>query len=521
MERMTEENKTIDSKRIAKNTLVLYMRMLVAMIIGLYTSRIIINALGFSDYGLYSVVGGVVSILIFVNSTLTSGTQRFLNFALGKGDDKKLKLTFSTALFLHLIIATFFVIFCETVGLWFLCNKINIPPGRENAAFWVFQLSTLSIFILTLFVPFTSAIIAHERFKVYAYMTFIEVTMNLIIALMIKAYRGDRLILYSSLIVFTNILTTFIYFLYCTKHFEECRFNFHYEKILLKEMTQFSGWNIMGCASVTLQNQGINILINIYFGTIANAARGIAVQVNQKVLQFVGGFQTAVNPQIVKLYAAGNIQELTRLVIGNSKFAAFLYLIIGVPICVEIDYILKIWLGEVPKVTSGLIYIIMFQTLVQTISRPVVMLVHAVGKMKMVNLTAGGCLLIILPVSLLLAHLGAGLETIFIVNVIPWFFETFFELYYEHKYCDFPICKFYRDVYLSVFPLAALMLAIPFGIKCILPFGGFLRLLIVTAVSLVSSSILILFVGLDKNQRDKVLEKVGSKLIQLKSWLGH
>lgn len=363
---MTEENKAIDSKRIARNTLVLYVRMFVAMIIGLYTSRIIINALGLSDYGLYSVVGGVVSILIFVNSTLTSGTQRFLNFALGKGDDKKLKLTFSTALFLHLIIAIFFVLFSETVGLWFLRNKINIPYGRESAAIWVFQLSTLSIFILTLFVPFTSAIVAHERFKVYAYMTIIEVTMNLIIALIIKAYGGDRLILYSSLIVFTNILTTFIYYLYCRKHFEECRFKFHYEKTLLKEMTQFSGWNMMGCASVTLQNQGINILINIYFGTIANAARSIAVQVNQKVLQFVSGFQTAVNPQIVKLYAAGNIPELTRLVIGNSKFAAFLYLIIGVPICVEIDYILKIWLGDVPKVTSVLIYIIMFQTLVST-----------------------------------------------------------------------------------------------------------------------------------------------------------
>lgn len=486
------------------------------MIVGLYTSRVVIQALGLSDYGLYGVVGGVVSILIFVNNTLTSGTQRFLNYALGEGNTEKLKLTFSTALFLHLIIALFFVLFCETIGLWFLYNKINIPVGRENAAFWVFQLSTLSIFILTLFVPFTSSLVAHERFSVYAYMTIFDVSMNLVIALMLQICGGDKLILYSALVVFTNIATTIIYYCYCKKHFEECRLKFNYERGLLKEMSQFSGWNIFGCASVTLQNQGVNILINIYFGTIANAARGIALQVNQKVLQFVNGFQTAVNPQIVKLYASGNIPELTSLIISNSKFAAFLYLFIGIPICVEINFILKIWLGEVPPITSILIYIIMFQTLVQTISRPVVMLVHAVGKMRMVNLTAGFSLLLILPISLLLAHFGASLETIFIINVIPWFLETFFELYFEHKYCNFPIWKFYKDVYLSVFPLAAIMVAIPLVIKYFLPFEGLSRFVVVTFISFLSSSILILYAGMDHHQRAKVFDRITMKLRPLR-----
>lgn len=516
MERLTKEEASINSKQIAKNTLMLYIRMFVVMIVGLYTSRVVIHALGLSDYGLYGVVGGVVTILIFVNNTLTSGTQRFLNYALGEGDNRKLKLTFSTALVLHLIIAIFFVLFCETIGLWFLFNKINIPPGRENAAFWVFQLSTLSIFVLTLFVPFTSSIVAHEKFKVYAYLTIFDVSANLIIALSLQICGGDKLILYSALIVLTNVLTTIIYYYYCKKHFEECRFNLNFQIGLLKEMAQFSGWNIFGCASVTLQNQGVNILINIYFGTIANAARSIALQVNQKVLQFVNGFQTAINPQIVKLYASGNMSELTRLIISNSKYAAFLYLLVGVPICVEIDYILKIWLGDIPQITSVLIYIIMFQTLVQTISRPVVMLVHAVGKMRSVNLTAGVALLMILPVSLLFAHLGASLETIFIVNVIPWFLETFFELYFEHKYCNFPIGKFYKEVYLTIFPLAAIMVAIPLVIKQILPFEGFVRLIIVTVVSLITSLILILYVGMNKCQRIKVINRLMLKSRQLK-----
>lgn len=513
---MTKEKQTINSNRIAKNTIMLYFRMFFAMIIGLYTSRIVIQALGLSNYGLYSVVGGVVSILIFVNNTLTSGTQRFLNFALGKNDELHLKKTFSTALLLHLIIGIFFVLICETIGLWFLYTKINIPAGRENAAFWVFQLSTLSVFVLTVFVPFTSSIVAHERFKVYAYMSIFDVLMNLIIVFSLKLTNGDKLITYSFLIVLVNLTTTAIYYLYCRKNFSECRFKLLYEKSIFKEIFRFSIWNIFGCASVTLQNQGINILINIYFGTIANAARSIALQINQKILQFVSGFQTAVNPQIVKLYASGNIDELTKLVINNSKFAAFLFLLMAVPICVEIDYILKLWLGTVPSITSTLVYIILFQTLVQTISRPVVMLVHAVGKMKMVNLTAGGVLLLILPVSLLLAHFGASIETIFIINVIPWFLETFLELYFEKKYCNFPLKKFYKAVYLRVFPLAGLMVIIPLSVKQYISLSELPRFILVESISIISSIFIISYLGLSRSQRHLIFNKIRNKLPSFK-----
>lgn len=513
---MTREANKLSTNRIVKNTLMLYIRMFFAMIVGLYTSRVVIHVLGLSNYGLYSVVGGVVTILIFVNNTLTSGTQRFLNYALGEGDELKLKKTFSTALLMHLIIALFFVLICETAGLWFLNNKINIPEGRENAAFWVFQLSVLSIFVLTVFVPYTSSIVAHEKFKIYAYMSIFDVGLNLVIVFLLKIAGGDKLILYSFLVVIVNIITTLIYCMYCHKHFKECRFKITYERSIFKEMFKFSGWNLFGCASVTLQNQGINILINIYFGTIANAARAIAMQINQKILQFVNGFQTAINPQIVKLYATGNMTDLTRLIINNSKLAAYLFLFIAIPVSVEIDYILKIWLGNVPSITSILVYIILFQTLVQIISRPVVMLVHAVGKMKMVNLTAGGVLLLILPISLLLAHVGFNIETIFIINIIPWFLETFLELYFEQKYCNFPLEKFYKEVYLSVFPLTILMLIPPLIIKYLLHGNNFSQFIIVELVALLSTIFIILFLGMSKAQRNKVYNKVKSIILRIR-----
>lgn len=499
-----------DSKRIAKNTLFLYGRMFFSMVIGLYTSGIVVRALGLSDYGLYGVIGGVASFLLFINNTLTSGTQRFLNFALGTGDSERSSITFYNALILHILIGLLFVIICETVGLWFLLNKINIPPDRVNAAFWVYQISIFSMFCITIGVPFSAAIVAHEHFKLYAYISIFDVCMNLVIALIIQLHGFDRLIVYSCLVVFCNIVTTTINIMFSLKRYPECSFKRRFEKSLFKEMLQFSGWNIMGCAAVTMQNQGLTILINIYFGTIANAARGIANQVNQKVLQFVTGFQTAVNPQIVKLYAQNDLKSLTTLIIDNSIFASFLFLFIAVPVCVETPYILRIWMGKVPDVTKYLVYIIILQTLIQTISRPVVTLVHAVGKMKWVNITAGGALLMILPTSWILAESGANLVTIFIVNLIPWLLETFFELWFEYKYIKFPIWSFYRKVYLKVFFVGVLMFISPITVKLLISQDSFVRLVLVTISSVISSVPIIYYIGLNNSQRARIISKIAS-----------
>lgn len=499
-----------NNKRIAKNTMFMYFRMLITMAVGLYASRIVLATLGASDYGLYNVVGGIVIVLASINGTLATGTQRFLSFALGEGDEKKLKTVFSTAVLLHCVFVVIFLILAETVGLWFLNLNMNIPFGRENAAFWVYQFSIITTVISIVQVPYMSAIIAHERMSVYAYMSIYDAVAKLLIVYLIQISSFDKLIFYASLVCAVGLTSALMYNLYCRINFSECKLHPKMDSGVFKEMAVFSGWNIFGCVSVPLQMQGLNILLNIFFNTIINAARGIAVQVNNIILQFVNNFQTAVNPQIVKLYAAGETKEMTHLVINNSKFAGFLYLIIAVPLFVEIEFVLDLWLGEYPDYTIPFVRIILIQSLIQTLTRPVVMVVHAVGKMKEVNLTAGVALLLILPVSYILLKMGVDPVTVMAVNIIPWLLETLFELYYENKFIGFPIWGFYKRVYFVVFPIALLLVSVPYLAHVYLPMDGWGRFLIVCIISVITSAVTIYYLGLSKHLREMVLEKAKS-----------
>lgn len=502
-----EEN---SNKRIAKNTLFMYFRMLITMAVGLYASRVVLATLGASDYGLYNVVGGVVVVLASINGTLATGTQRFLSFALGENDEYKLKTVFSTAVLLHLLFAAIFLIVAETAGLWFLNAKMNIPVGREVAAFWVYQFSIVATVINIIQVPYMSAIIAHEKMSVYAYMSIYDAVAKLLIVYLIQGASYDKLIFYSALVCAVGATSALLYNLYCRYKFAECKLHPKMDKSIFKEMAVFSGWNIFGCVAVPLQTQGLNILLNIFFNTIVNAARGIAVQINNIILQFVNNFQTAVNPQIVKLYAAGKKEEMIHLVINNSKFAGFLYLFIAVPLFVEIEFVLDIWLGEYPEYTIPFVRIILIQSLIQTLTRPVVMVVHAVGKMKGPNLTAGIALLLAVPLTYVLLKAGLDPVSVFAINLIPWILETFFELYFENKYIGFPIWGFYKKVYLVVFPIALLLLAVPYVVHIYLPFDGLGRFLVVGGVSVITSAVIIYYLGLSKHLREMIKGKARS-----------
>lgn len=496
-----------NNKRIAKNALMLYVRMLFTLAVGLYTSRVVLKVLGVSDFGLYNVVGGIVTIFTFLNGTLTTGTQRFLSYAIGEGNKEKLKKVFDTSVILHAIVSIIILILAETVGLWLLHYKMNIPTGRETAAFWVFQFSILATVLNIMQVPYRASLVAHERMDIFAYMGIYETVMKLAIVYLLLITSIDKLIMYAFLIMMVHATAILFNILYCRKKFEECTYSFSFDKKIFGEIARFSGWNIFGCGAVSMQGQGVNILLNMFFGTVVNAARGIAFQVNNVVMQFVNNFQTAVNPQIVKLYAAGETKEMIRLVINNSKFAAYLLLVIAVPVSIELEFLLDIWLGEYPDYTPIFLRIILFQSLVQTMTRPVVMVVHAVGKMKMVNITAGGALLLILPISYVLMKFGCDPITIFLVNLIPWFFETFFELYYENKFCGFPIWRFYKEVYGRVFPLAVLMLLIPGIIHHFISLNCVLRFFVVGIVSLINSSLIILYLGINRSLRLKLFDK--------------
>lgn len=496
------------NKRIAKNTLFMYFRMLIIIVVGLYASRIILATLGASDYGLFNVVGGIVVLLASINGTLATGTQRFLSFAIGESDEEQLKSVFSTAVLLHLLFAVIFLIIAETVGLWFLNVKMNIPEGREIAAFWVYQFSILSTVISIVQIPYMSALIAHEKMSIYAYMSIYDSVAKLLIIYLIQVAPLDKLIFYAGLIFVVGVTSALMYNLYCRRNFKECRLHPKLEKKIFKEMAVFSGWNMFGCVAVPAQTQGVNILLNIFFNTVVNAARGIAVHVNSMLIQFVGNFQTAVNPQIVKLYASGKKDEMIRLVINNSKFAGYLYLFIAVPLFVEVEFVLDIWLVDYPDYTIPFLRIILIQSLIQTLTRPVVMVVHAVGKMRDVNLTAGLALLLILPVTYFFLKLGVDPVTVFAINIIPWLLETFFELYFENKYIGFPIWGFYKNVYLVVLPIALIIGAVPYFAHMFLPLEGWSRFLVVCTLSVMISGVVIFYLGLSKHLRGLVVDKV-------------
>lgn len=494
----------------------LYFRMLLTMAVGLYAARIVLQVLGASDFGLYNVVGGIVTMFTFLNSTLATGTQRFLTFALGENKFQKLRDVFSTASYLHLFFAVVILIISEVVGLWLLYNQMQILEERMQAAFWVFQFSTIAAMVAIIQVPYMSSLIAHEKMDIYAWVSIYDAVMKLVIVYLIQVVDTDKLILYAFLFFLVHVSTALIYIFYCRYKYEECRMFGGFNKDTFREIASFSGWNIFGCGAVALQGQGVNILLNMFFGTIVNAARGIAFQVNNIILQFVNNFQTAVNPQIVKLYASGQKEKMIRLVINNSKMAAYLLLLITIPLFIELDYVLKIWLGEYPDYTVIFLRITIIQTLVQTITRPVVMAIHAVGKMKAVNLTSGTALLLIMPVSYIMLRLGVSPVTVFWVNVIPWFIELLFELYWLNRYIDFPFFGFYKQVYAVVFPLAFLMFSIPYGIKQYFGLDGWVSLIVTCGVSTISTCLIVYYLGISKNLRKRIYNIVYSRIKGLK-----
>ena len=322
-------DKTLNNKRIAKNTIFLYFRMIFIMVVSLFTSRVVLNTLGVEDYGIYNVVGGIVAMFGFLNASMSSSTQRYIAYALGKNDYGNLRKIFSTCFLTHLLIAFVVLVLIETVGIWLLYNKMVIPTDRMNAAFWVFQFSSISAVVAIIGVPFNSDIIAHEKKSAVAYITILEVVLKLVIVYMLSIGNIDKLILYAALILVVQISIVFFYQIYCLKHFEESRIKFIWDGSLFKEIFGFAGWNMWGCLAHILYTQGLNILLNMFFGPAVNAARGVATEVQGAVQQFSSNFQMALNPQITKTYAANDMKSMHTLIYRSSKFTFFLLFVIG------------------------------------------------------------------------------------------------------------------------------------------------------------------------------------------------
>lgn len=504
---MTQSN----SKRIAKNTVYMYIRMFFTVLVTLYTSRVVLRELGASDYGLYNVIGGILTMFTMFSAALTVGTQRFLSYAIGENDVDKLKRTFSMALLLHVGLAIVILVLLETFGLWFLNTFMNIPPGRENAAFWVFQFTIFGFMASLIQVPFQSCIIAHEKMSIYAYMGIYDAVMKLLLVFLLSVISYDKLIMYAILVFAVNLSSVLIYNFYSRHHFDESRFSMVWDKGLAREYVSYSGWNLIGGSFGFFTNQGINILLNIYCGTVVNAARGIAMTVNGQITNFVNNFQTAVNPQIIKLYAAKEYNELHSLAVTSSRIAGYLYLLIAIPIFIEIEFILRIWLSDYPGYTPIFVQLILIQSFWSAINYPISMLIHASGRMKWPSIWAG-VMILIFPISWLVLKMGGSPVTVHIVSAIMWGYLNLCNLYFARRYTGISACRVLKEAYLNVFAGGSIMFLVPFFISKLVD-QDWIGFLVVVSVSLLVSGIIIFFFGLTANMRKSVLHKLGIRVI--------
>jgi O-antigen/teichoic acid export membrane protein len=502
-----------DAKRIAKNTLMLYFRQTLIMLVSLYTVRVVLNIMGTEDYGIYNVVGGVVSMFGFFNSTLTSGTQRFLTFQLGRNNFNELKKIFSIALNVHILLAVGVLILAETVGLWFLKYKINVPSNREHAAFWAYQFSVFASLLSIIQAPYNAAIIAHERMNIFAYIGIIEVILKLFIVFVLRITTFDKLIIYAILLFGIHVIIVGIYCIYCKKQYEECKFKIIFDKSISKPILSFSGWNIVGNGAVLGSTQGINILLNIFFNPAVNASRGIAVQINSAVRLFVTNFQMAMNPQIVKNYASGKISELHTLLFQDAKFSFCLMWLLSLPFLLELEIVLKIWLTNAPEHTALFSRLVLLQSLLYCLNRPFVIAIHATGNMKQLNMTDGIILLMVLPVSYFLLMKGYPAYVPFIVYIFATLAEFIIIIYFLAKWINISIIDLFKSVLIPIILIVLCSTPLPIIIKYYMK-NNIYSLLIVSLVSVLMTLVLTYYIALNRNMRNLLIRKIG-KLINI------
>lgn len=434
-----------NNKRIAKNTLMLYIRMLLIMVVNLYTSRVILQALGVEDFGLYNVVGGVVVLFTFINNAMVTSTQRFLNFEIGRNDIEEAQKVFSASLNIHFLIAGIFLLLAETVGLWFLNQYIQIPDGRETAANLVYQFSVIVSILNIIRSPYNAAIIAHEHMSFYAYVSIIEVILKLAIVYMVYLF-ADRLIAYAFLMMLVTLIVLGVYYIFCRKKYQICKYRFEYDKKRYLSLTSFSGWSLFGSLANMGASQGINIILNMFFGVAVNAAMGIANQVNAAVYQFVSSFQTAFNPQIIKSYAAGDRTYFISLIMNTSRYSFLLLFLLALPIYICCPEILSIWLGTVPEYAVEFCRLMLLFLLIDAVQGPLWVSAQATGKIKNYQILMSVLILLNLPITYVLLVFFKNPEIALIVRVAVNFITAVARVIYLNHLYDFPIWIYMKEV---------------------------------------------------------------------------
>lgn len=496
-----------NNKRIAKNSILLYFRMLLTMGISLFTSRVILQTLGVENYGIYNVVGGIVTLFTFVNGGMVSATQRYLTFEIGKGNTNQINKVFSTSIQIHALISLVIVLLGETIGLWFLYNKLVIPAERMSAAFWIYQFSIIACVIRIMSIPYNAIIIAHEKMSAFAYISILEVTLKLAITYAIYITPWDKLISYALLMLGIHIIIRSIYTIYCKKHFKEAYYKHQIDKSLLKEMTSFAGWSLTTSIAYVLSSQGLNMMLNIFFGPVVNAARAIAVQIQGTVRQFVSSVQVAINPQITKYYAASQLATMHVLMSRCARFSFFLLYIMSLPILIETNYILSIWLGEVPAHTVAFTRLILVLTLLYPFSNPLIIANQATGKVKIFEMVSGILLLALLPLSYVALKCGMPAYFVYLIQIFLEFATLISRLLLVRRDVNLSLTYFVKSAILPAIVVAS--------ISCILPILTYyymdkdiIGFIITTSASIISTTLVVILLGITANERKAIFSKL-------------
>ena len=489
-----------NTARIAKNTLMLYFRQIVIMLVSLYTVRVVLETLGTQDYGIYNVVGGVVVLFTFLNQAMTSATQRFLNFALGQNNTEQARDVYSASLVIHAAIALAVVVLAETAGLWFFNTWLNIPGERQEAAFAVYQFSVAATVIGILQVPYRATVIAYEKMSFFALLSIVEAALRLGTVFLLPVILFDHLVVYAFLVFVTGIVVLFIHKVYCNRVFETARFRFCKDKDLFRRLLGFSGWAVFGGVANLGRDQGTNILLNIFHGVTVNAAVGIATQVNSAVYQFVGNFQTAFKPQIVKSYSAREYDRFIRLIYRTSKASFCLLLLFALPLYINADFVLRLWLVVVPDYAVAFTRMILISSLMTAIAGPLWMSIQATGEIRKYQLIVSSLILVNLPLSLLFLWIGFSPVWVLGTKVCMEAVTLVWRIFFLGRKINFSAIDFFCGVIMPVLVIASIS-AVMAGIVYGLFDNTWSRLVISCIASTVTIGCLVYLVGLSKEEK--------------------
>lgn len=509
-------NQTSDNnKRIAKNTLLLYFRMLLMMFVTLFTSRVVLDKLGVTDYGIYNVVGGVVAMLGFLNSSMSNAVQRYLSFEIGKNNEEGVNRIFNVSILAHTGIAAFVFIVLEIAGVWYLNTHMNIPADRMEAANWVLQCSIFTTLFTIVQVPYNAIIISKEQMGIYAYISILEVILKLLVVYMLAIGNFDKLKLYSVLIMVVTIGIVMIYRFYCTRKYKEAKFKFIKDWNLLKQIVGFASWNMLGELAWVFTGQGVNIILNSFFGPVVNAARGLAEQVNGAVNRFVANFQTAVNPQLIKNYASDQLGEMKTLLFRSTRFSYYLLLALSLPIILKMDFILHLWLKEVPDYTTGFCQLVLVSSLVSTLSNLLAQVARAYGKIRNYQIIVSIFLFLNFPLSYIVLKFGGSPLSTMFVNIGINAMLLFVRLRLTNRMIQMTYGSFIRNVLFPVIIVTAVALVIPLTIYFMLD-NSIISFIIVCLVSFVSVGVSTYALGMNANERLYILAAISKIITKIK-----